>query len=54
MEITFDSLSFTILAAIVAFGVVHLVFLRKPEPETHPLLLGRQSELSKVLALATM
>ena len=48
MELAFDSLSIALLSGIVVVSLVHLVLLRKPEPATHPLLLGRQSELNKV------
>lgn len=47
-DITLDPLSVGLLAAVLALAVVHLVFLRKPEPPIHPLLLGRQSELARV------
>jgi len=48
MEVTFDSLSFVLLALVLTVSLLHLFLLRKPEPATHPLLLGRQSDLARV------
>ena len=54
MEITIDSLSFVLLGGTLLLSLVHLVLLRKPEPATHPLLLGQQSELARVCAQPKM
>jgi hypothetical protein len=48
MELVLDSLSVILLGLATLLALVHLVLLRKPDPSVHPLLLGRQSELSKV------
>lgn len=47
MELVLDSLSLWLLACIICLTLAHLFLLRQPEPATHPLLLGRQSELNK-------
>jgi hypothetical protein len=48
MDIVMDKLSLVLLAGISVLAIVHLVLLRKPDPATHPLILGRQSDLDKV------
>lgn len=48
MDLVLDSLSIWLLGLVILLALVHLVLLRKPDPATHPLLLGRQSELNKV------
>jgi len=48
MDLVMDRLSVILLAGISVLAVVHLVLLRKPDPATHPLILGRQSDLDKV------
>lgn len=48
-----DRLSVILLAGISVLAVVHLVLLRKPDPATHPLILGRQSDLDKVESAVT-
>lgn len=48
MDLVMDRLSVVLLAGILVLALVHLVLLRKPDPATHPLILGRQSDLDKV------
>lgn len=48
MDLVMDRLSVVLLVAITVLAAVHLVLLRKPDPATHPLILGRQSDVDKV------
>lgn len=48
MDLVMDRLSVILLGGISVLAVVHLVLLRKPDPATHPLILGRQSDVDKV------
>lgn len=48
MDTVMDRLSVILLGGISVLAVVHLVLLRKPDPATHPLILGRQSDVDKV------
>lgn len=54
MDLALDGLSIFLLCAIVLAAVIHVTILRKPEPTTHPLLLGRQSELNRVCSFALL
>lgn len=47
MDVEVDNLS-VVLLSILAGLLVYLRFFSRPEPLVHPLLLGKQSEVSKV------
>ena len=47
MDVEIDNLS-VVLLSILAALLVYLRFFSRPEPLVHPLLLGKQSEISKV------
>jgi hypothetical protein len=50
MELVLDTFSLSLLALLVVLLVVHALFLRPSPSPLHPILLGRQSEVSKVRA----
>lgn len=47
MDVEIDNVS-VVLLSILAGLLVYLRFFSRPEPLVHPLLLGKQSEVSKV------